>query len=115
MSGKGGKALTVMAAVAISWYTGVKFWQPLVMYVLNGYLPHTLLTLSEQLKEDGNLRTDIYVNDKDDLPKSWQDIKDKWKDAVHPEGKLSPNASDVVVDRGIVQNGSDSAHASKEK
>lgn len=33
MSGRGGKALTLMAAVAISWYTGVKFWQPMVVYV----------------------------------------------------------------------------------
>lgn len=85
------------------------------MYVLNGCLPHTLLTLSEQLKEDGNLRNDIYVNDKDDLPKSWQDIKNKWKEAVHPETEFSSNASDVVVDRGIVQNGADSVHASKDE
>ncbi|SGZ54398.1 CIC11C00000003448 [Sungouiella intermedia] len=87
MSGRGGKALTVMAAVAISWYTGVKFWQPLVI---------------EQLKKDGNLRDDIYVNDKDDLPKSWQDVKDRWKDVVHPENvapeTLGQNATILTVD-----------------
>lgn len=33
MSGKGGKALTIVAAVAVSWYTGVQFWQPIIVYV----------------------------------------------------------------------------------
>lgn len=33
MSGRGGKALTIIAVGAIGWYTGVKFWQPLIMYV----------------------------------------------------------------------------------
>lgn len=34
MSGRGGKALTLVAVGAIGWYTGVKFWQPIIVYVL---------------------------------------------------------------------------------
>lgn len=50
----------------------------------------------------------MYVNDKDDLPKSWQDIKDKWKEAVHPEAEIARNASGLALESVISQNGESS-------
>lgn len=33
MSSKGAKALTYIGMGVLSWYAGLKFWKPLVMYV----------------------------------------------------------------------------------
>lgn len=57
------------------------------MYVLMRSLGSALgflLTISEQLKKDGNLREDVYYKDYSDQPKSWQDLKDKVKETLHP-------------------------------
>lgn len=75
MSGRAGKAITVVAVGAIGWYTGVKFWQPLIV---------------EQLKKDGNLKEGIYVRDYDDQPKSWQDVKDTLSKILDPALKDEP-------------------------
>ncbi|KAK8440787.1 hypothetical protein ACI3LY_000932 [Candidozyma auris] len=75
MSGRGGKALTIIAIGAIGWYTGVKFWQPLIV---------------EQLKKDGNLRDDIYIREVDDQPSSWNDVKTTLKETLNPSLKDVP-------------------------
>lgn len=36
MSSLGAKALTVLFVGGMSWYAGLKFWQPLVMYEYRG-------------------------------------------------------------------------------
>ncbi|KAF7579903.1 hypothetical protein FOB63_004973 [Clavispora lusitaniae] len=82
MSGRGGKALTLVAVGAIGWYTGVKFWQPIIV---------------EQLKKDGNLRDDVYVKDYSDQPKSWQDVKDKVKETLHPGVDFDKKPEDSPV------------------
>ncbi|OVF04698.1 hypothetical protein A9F13_26g00528 [Clavispora lusitaniae] len=82
MSGRGGKALTLVAVGAIGWYTGVKFWQPIIV---------------EQLKKDGNLRDDVYVKDYSDQPKSWQDVKDKVKETLHPGVDFDKKPEDLPV------------------
>ncbi|KAF3990139.1 hypothetical protein FT663_01511 [Candidozyma haemuli var. vulneris] len=68
MSGRAGKAITVVAVGAIGWYTGV----------------------NEQLKKDGNLRDDVYVRDFDDQPKSWQDVRNTVKETLNPALKDVP-------------------------
>ncbi|OBA19913.1 hypothetical protein METBIDRAFT_32938 [Metschnikowia bicuspidata var. bicuspidata NRRL YB-4993] len=71
MSGIGGKAFSIIAVGAIGWYTGVKFWRPLII---------------EQLEKDNNLDKGLvppeYV---DDAPKNWEDVKSLWKTSLHPE------------------------------
>ncbi|KAG7194359.1 uncharacterized protein KQ657_004571 [Scheffersomyces spartinae] len=68
MSNAGYKAMGFLFIGGLSWYTGLKFWQPIVI---------------EQLKKDHSLRDDVYINeDFDDQPKSWQDLKDKVAQAL---------------------------------
>ncbi|CUM54787.1 unnamed protein product [Debaryomyces tyrocola] len=69
MSSAGGKALTICLVAGLSWYTGVKFWQPLII---------------DRLQQDGNLRDDVYIRDTSDQPKSWSDLKEKVKTTLHP-------------------------------
>ena len=97
MSGRGGKALTLVAVGAIGWYTGVKFWQPIIVYVLYAIWVGFILTESEQLKKDGNLRDDVYVKDYSDQPKSWQDVKDKVKETLHPGVDFDKKPEDSPV------------------
>lgn len=49
-------------------------------------LPDLLLTIyRDQLKKDGNLRDDVYIQDTSDQPKSWEDLKKKVRNALHPD------------------------------
>lgn len=74
MSGRGGKALTILAVSVLSWYSAVKFWKPIVV---------------DQLKKDGALRTDIEIEvSEDDQPKSWEDLKHSFKSVIHPDKKV---------------------------
>lgn len=43
MSSPGAKVLTILFVGGLSWYSGIKFWQPLIMYVL--YFDSKSLTL----------------------------------------------------------------------
>lgn len=45
------------------------------------------LTRSEHLKQDGALRTDMKIEDNDELPKSWDDLKHVFKSTIHPDKK----------------------------
>ncbi|ODV64985.1 hypothetical protein HYPBUDRAFT_114862 [Hyphopichia burtonii NRRL Y-1933] len=82
MSSPGAKAITVLAVIGVGWYTGVKFWQPLII---------------EQLRKDGNLRDDVYIHDTSDTPKSWEDVRAKWKSVVNPE------KPDPIKDEKMIQ------------
>ncbi|EGV66339.1 hypothetical protein CANTEDRAFT_117073 [Yamadazyma tenuis ATCC 10573] len=70
MSGNGIKALSFLLVGSISWYAGVKFWQPLIV---------------EQLKKDGNLRTDVEIPEIETQPESWEDVKSSIRATIHPE------------------------------
>ncbi|KAM9893840.1 hypothetical protein OXX79_009095 [Metschnikowia pulcherrima] len=71
MSARGGKAFSLVAVGAIGWYTGVKFWRPLII---------------EQLEKDNNLDKNVVpIEYKDDAPQSWDDVKSLWKTTLHPE------------------------------
>ncbi|KAK6453770.1 uncharacterized protein RJT20DRAFT_131198 [Scheffersomyces xylosifermentans] len=73
VAGKSGKILTVVFVSVLSWYTGLKFWKPIVI---------------EKLEEEGRLRKDIDLYyDKDEAPRDWEDLKMKVKTSLHPELK----------------------------
>ncbi|EGW33884.1 uncharacterized protein SPAPADRAFT_148071 [Spathaspora passalidarum NRRL Y-27907] len=76
MSSNGAKVLAIVFAGAVSWYTGVKFWKPIVV---------------ESLEKRGMLRDDIDIGYVDrDQPESWKDVVDKYKEFVHPNAQ-DPN------------------------
>ncbi|CAK7896108.1 hypothetical protein CAAN1_03S01926 [[Candida] anglica] len=80
MSGNGGKILGYIFVGAMSWYGGMKFWQPIII---------------DQLRQDGNLREDVFIPDTSDQPTSWTDLQDKIKDAIHPPDEPLPNTATV--------------------
>lgn len=71
-------------AIITSVYFGVNFWKPIVL---------------EQLEKDGNLRKDIKIDTqiiKEDQPKSWADLKQKWDAVVDPEKNFTPEDQRVL-------------------
>lgn len=85
------KAVTVLLFGTVSWYAGIKFWQPIVMYVLlhESFILMSLLTYnSERLRKDGTLRDDVYIPEEEPQPQSWQDVRDSVKATLHPEMAL---------------------------
>ncbi|CAH6721224.1 hypothetical protein CLIB1444_05S06326 [[Candida] jaroonii] len=70
MSRSGIKALTLLAVGSLSWYAGMKFWQPLII---------------EQLKKDGHLRDDIEVPEPSNVPETWDDVKESVRTFLHPQ------------------------------
>ncbi|ODV80291.1 uncharacterized protein CANTADRAFT_34183, partial [Suhomyces tanzawaensis NRRL Y-17324] len=68
--GAGGKALTIVFVSVLSWYTGLKFWKPIVI---------------EHLKQEDRLRKDIEIEyDENEQPKSWEDLRNKVKETLRP-------------------------------
>lgn len=85
------KAVTVLLFGTVSWYAGIKFWQPIVMYVyyMRVLFFNVLLTYySERLRKDGTLRDDVYIPEQEPQPQSWQDVRDSVKATLHPEMAL---------------------------
>ncbi|RLV92357.1 hypothetical protein JA1_003230 [Spathaspora sp. JA1] len=79
MSSSGGKAITILFVGAVSWYTGVKFWKPIVI---------------ESLEKRGLLRDDIDIGPVDrDQPTSWSDVVQKYKEFVHPPKDTSQDSN----------------------
>lgn len=50
------------------------------------------------MRKDGNLRDDIVVDVTDDQPNSWQDVKDKLKETLHPDVDFAQGTNAQVVD-----------------
>ncbi|WEJ95533.1 hypothetical protein PSN45_003053 [Yamadazyma tenuis] len=40
---------------------------------------------AEQLKKDGNLRTDVEIPEIETQPESWEDVKSSIRATIHPE------------------------------
>ncbi|CUM67459.1 uncharacterized protein PRCAT00005155001 [Priceomyces carsonii] len=82
MSNGAVKAITILFVGGLSWYAGLKFWQPLVI---------------DQLRKDDNLRNDIYIRDTSDQPASWSDLKEKVRETLHPNVQ-DPKETQVKTD-----------------
>ncbi|CAN3376547.1 hypothetical protein DIRU0_E32286 [Diutina rugosa] len=76
MSQAGTKALTIVAVSVLAWYSGMKFWKPIII---------------EKLREEGRLRDDVNT-EYDAPPTSWNDLKGKVSESIHGDDAPKPRS-----------------------
>ncbi|KAG7660950.1 uncharacterized protein J8A68_005470 [[Candida] subhashii] len=79
MSSAGGKGLVLLFVGAVSFYTGTKFWKPLII---------------DTLEKQGTLREDVDIGYVDrEQPQSWKDLATRVKQTLSSDDPSSTIAN----------------------